>query len=154
MDSETTTTTTSSFTETTVDHFIPPKSQAQSFLIANGTNHSDQSFQIADIEMVAFRALTYTSLKDILPASPPMPISPLYDRKDSWREIPIKDPLLQHAAWAYLQPMSTAQESDDRSCAAKLKDSCLGLFGCFGGLLSDVVATTIKMLFSVNKKGR
>ena len=126
------------------DHDFPLKTQNHSFLISNGIHH----FQIADIEMVALHSLTYTSLKDLLPS--PAISSPVHSRKDSWREIPIRDPLLQHAAWAYLQPMSAVGESHDQSFAADLKDRCLGLFGCFGGFLNDV-ATTIKMLVSENE---
>ncbi|KAA8546133.1 hypothetical protein F0562_020973 [Nyssa sinensis] len=102
--------------------------------------------------MVALRSLTYTSLRDLLPASPPPIMSPTYNRGDSWREIPIKDPLLKHAAWAYLQPMMTPAESDDRSYFWKLMDKCCGrcgcgLFGCFGGFFNDV-NTSIKKLFT------
>ncbi|PSS21771.1 DNA-directed RNA polymerase subunit alpha like [Actinidia chinensis var. chinensis] len=127
------------------NHNFPLKTLNQSFLISNGINH----FQIADIEMVALHSLTYTSLKDLLPA--PAILSPEHSRKDSWREIPIRDPLLQHAAWAYLKPMSAAGEPHDRSFAANLKDRCLGLFGCFGGFFNDVVVTGIKMLVSDDK---
>lgn len=127
--------------DTFFDHDFPLiKSQTlqQSFLMTNG-------FIRSNMEMVALQPLTYTSLKDLLP--PPVIVSPPFDRGDSWREIPIKDPLLQHAAWAYLQPATTASKADDRSCAAKLKDGCLGLFGCFGGLFNDVISTVMKRWF-------
>ncbi|KAK6946473.1 hypothetical protein RJ641_014017 [Dillenia turbinata] len=76
------------------------------FLMANGID------SMSDIEMVALQTLSYTSLKDLLPASPPVgtPSPP----NGSWHEIPIKNPLVKHAAWAYLQPMSTSRESDER----------------------------------------
>ena len=133
--------------ETSIENDVPLKhqSQAQGFLIANGIHHAHTPSKIADIEMVALQALTYISLKDILPASPPASVLwPAYDRKESWREIPIKDPLLQHAAWAYLRPMSAAHDSDDRSCLAR----CGGLFGCFGGFVNDVVWAAVKGVFS------
>ncbi|MFS7888435.1 hypothetical protein Hanom_Chr05g00416341 [Helianthus anomalus] len=86
-----------------------------------------------DIEMISIDSLTsYTSLKDILrSASPPSPEdSPTnFKQIDSWREIPIKDPLLQHAAWAYLQPMSSEPDTDDRCCFWKIKDCFCGFFG-------------------------
>ncbi|KAL2459940.1 Uncharacterized protein Adt_43360 [Abeliophyllum distichum] len=80
--------------------------------------------------------LSYTSLKDILPASPPSIMSPMMTRMDSWREISIKDPLVQHAAWAYLQPMMTACEEADRgSFFRRIKNKCCGLFGCFNDIV-------------------
>lgn len=121
-----------------IDHEFPSK--AQSFLIANGIHHS-----VAGIEMVALQPLTYTSLKDLLPE--PVIVSPVYDRGDSWREIPIKDPLLQHAAWAYIHLSTMPSKVDDRSCAAKVKDGCLGLFECLGGLFNDVVRKMVKWWF-------
>ncbi|KAI3718288.1 hypothetical protein L6452_19152 [Arctium lappa] len=84
---------------------------------------------------------SYTSLKDILRSNSPSAAaaaaahvaadSPTnkYKRIDSWREIPMKDPLLQHAAWAYLQPMTSDPHSDDdRCCFWKFKDCFCGFF--------------------------
>ncbi|MCE0481869.1 hypothetical protein HAX54_039966 [Datura stramonium] len=100
-------------------------------------------FQFSDIEMVmSIESLTYTSLKDLLPASPPAILSPTNGRKDSWREIPMKDPLLQHAAWAYLQ--SAAIPEADRSFSEKMKEKCFDLFDCF----SDVIFAMFRGLFS------
>nr|GEW45936.1 transposase (putative), gypsy type [Tanacetum cinerariifolium] len=64
---------------------------------------------------------SYTSLKDLIrsisPSSPidssPIDSPTMFRRIDSWREIQIKDPWLQHAAWAYLQPMSSVPDTDD-----------------------------------------
>uniref|UniRef100_A0A0V0GRT9 Putative ovule protein n=1 Tax=Solanum chacoense TaxID=4108 RepID=A0A0V0GRT9_SOLCH len=86
-------------------------------------------FQFCDVEMVTMESLTYTSLKDLLPESPPSILSPTNGRKDSWREIPMKDPLLQHAAWAYLQPTAVAEA--DQCFSEKMKNKCFGLFDCF-----------------------
>ncbi|CAI9769786.1 unnamed protein product [Fraxinus pennsylvanica] len=84
--------------------------------------------------------LSYTSLRDVLPAS-----SLSTTRMDSWREISIKDPLVQHAAWAYLQPMMTACEQVERgSFLRRIKNKCCGLFECF----NDVVLISVKSLFS------
>lgn len=88
-------------------------------------------YQVSDIEMITIQA-AYTSLKDLLPTSP---ASSSLSPKDSWREIPIKDPLVQHAAWAYLQPMQAAAPSDDRNLLEKLTEKCCGLFGCIGDVL-------------------
>lgn len=100
-------------------------------------------FLFSDIEMVTIESLTYTSLKDLLPASPPAIMSPTNGRKDSWREIPMKDPLLQHAAWAYLQPMAIP-EADRISFSEKVKEKCFGSFNCF----NDVVYVMFRGLFS------
>ncbi|MFS7978321.1 hypothetical protein Hanom_Chr10g00914161 [Helianthus anomalus] len=86
----------------------------------------------SDIEMISIDSLSsYTSLKDLLWAtSTPSPVDSLtrLRRIHSWREIPIKDPLLQHAAWAYLQPMTSEPDSHDRCCLWKLKDCFSGFF--------------------------
>ncbi|KAI3499304.1 hypothetical protein L1887_35099 [Cichorium endivia] len=110
----------------------PTKSQVKNKLIFIGGDREYFSFRVSDIEMVPIDSLTsYTSLKDILrSSSTPSPVdSPTgFKRIDSWREIPIKDPLLQHAAWAYLQPMSSEPDSDERCCFWKLKDCFSGIF--------------------------
>ncbi|KAK4340495.1 hypothetical protein RND71_041957 [Anisodus tanguticus] len=91
--------------------------------------------------MVTIKSLTYTSLKDLLPASSPAILSPTNGRKYSWREIPMKDPLLQHAAWAYLQPGEIPEV--DRSFSEKVKEKCFGMFDCF----NDVVFVMFRRLF-------
>ena len=111
----------------------PTKTKVNNKLFFIGGDHREYfSFQVTNIEMVPIDSLTsYTSLKDILRSSTPSPVdSPTLQVKriDSWREIPIKDPLLQHAAWAYLQPMSSEPDSDDRCCFGKLKDCLTGIF--------------------------
>lgn len=101
-------------------------------------------FRVSDIEMVTMESQAYTSLKDLLPESPPSVVSPTSGRKDSWREIPMKDPLLQQAAWAYLQP-AVVQEAD-RSFSEKMKEKCAGLFDCF----NDVIFAMFRGLSSEN----
>lgn len=99
-----------------------------------GDQNSTFSFGVSDIEMIAMDSLTsYTSLKDILRSNSPPPVavdSPTkFKRIDSWKEIPIKDPLLQHAAWAYLQPMTSEPDPNDgRCCFSKFKDCFCGFF--------------------------
>uniref|UniRef100_A0A3Q7EUD6 Uncharacterized protein n=1 Tax=Solanum lycopersicum TaxID=4081 RepID=A0A3Q7EUD6_SOLLC len=105
-------------------------------------------FQFCDVEMVSMDSLTYTSLKDLLPESPPSICSPTYGRKDSWREIPMKDPLLQQAAWAYLQP--TAVVEVDQCFSEKMKEKCFGLFDCF----SAVIFTMFSAVFSPAEENR
>lgn len=101
-------------------HALPP---------ANGINYSD------DVVMIEFEGLNYTSLKDLIPStSPPSVASPT---GGSWREIPIKDPLVQHAAWAYLQPMAGARDEDDRWWK-RLERKCCGLFSCFNDVAAAV----------------
>lgn len=93
-----------------------------------------------DIEMIAFHGPlnNYTSLKDLMPESPPSPASPAFCRGDSWREIPIRDPLLQHAAWAYLQPMMGVDrrgEGEGRRWWRRFHDKLCWLLSCFDGVV-------------------
>ncbi|KAL3539109.1 hypothetical protein ACH5RR_002475 [Cinchona calisaya] len=124
------------------------RNNTKSFLgpAANNQNCiSAPEFSVSDIEMIAFEAAAnYTSLKDLLPTSPSTIMSPTTN--NSWREIPIKDPLLQHAAWAYLQPMKSDDHevNGSRSFIRKLKDQWCGVFGCF----NDVVLVLVKSWFS------
>lgn len=132
--------------ETTLINNHPNHSPIMSttFLLPNAINsyhhyNNNTQFQkIVDVEMVAFQSdQSYTSLRDLLPANE------ISNRKDSWREIPIKEPLLQQAAWAYLRPaMTAARDSDARCCGEGLRD---GLCGCFGGWFNGVVVAAIRM---------
>lgn len=107
-------------------HTLPPAA-------ANGISHSDSA---DDIEMIALESLGYTSLKDLIPSSsPPAAASPT---GGSWREIPIKDPLVQHAAWAYLQPMAEPRDDDGRWWK-RLERRCCGLLGCLNGVVSAML---------------
>lgn len=146
------------------DFTIKPSHAAKTFLspatngaINNFISATAPQFQLSDIEMVTFDSTPYTSLKDLLQTSPP-PSSIIMSpnsgpRKDSWREIPIKDPLLQHAAWAYLQPMSTddTEAVRNRSVLNKLKEQCCGVFGCFNDVLL-VVLPNLFFLKGINDK--
>lgn len=99
---------------------FPLKTPASGFVVTNGIN-SKLGFS-DDIEMIALQTLTYTSLKDLMPvASTTEVFSSTYSRNQSWEEIPIKNPLVKHAAWAYLQPMSSTPENEDRSVLDRLK---------------------------------
>lgn len=83
-----------------------------------------------EVSLIDLRSMSYTSLKDLLPTSPP-------PARIGWRDIHIKDPLVQCAAWAYLQPMEEARDDDGGVFSLKrLKKTCCGLLGCF----SDVVS--------------
>lgn len=96
-----------------------------------------------EFEMVALEATNnddhdsrYTSLKDISPPPPELLVS----RKESWREVPLKDPLVQQAAWAWAYlPLSKA-EHQRSSFLGKLKH---GFVGCFKNV---VLALTGKLL--------
>ncbi|KAG6403650.1 hypothetical protein SASPL_135878 [Salvia splendens] len=81
------------------------------------------------IEMIALEGINYTSLKDLMPEFPPSSAS------DSWREIPIKDPLVQHAAWAYLQPMMAERQSEDRRWWMRFHEKVSWLLSCLDGVV-------------------
>ncbi|CAA0827755.1 Unknown protein [Striga hermonthica] len=95
------------------------------------------------VEMLALEggAEGYTSLRDLLPTSPASVASP--SGGGSWKEIPFRDPLLQHAAWAYLQPIAEARGGDGRRPWWWLRGDCGGVLGC----LSGVVLVVVKGLF-------
>lgn len=108
-------------------------------------------------------AAAYTSLKDLMPTSPCTPNTPAWSTtspatatagKDSLRDIPIhlKDPLLQHAAWAYLQPAMTPHDhrAHARSFLQILKHRCCGVFGCF----NDVFLVLLNTWFPANDRIR
>ncbi|KAK9987661.1 hypothetical protein SO802_027900 [Lithocarpus litseifolius] len=139
-------------------------SHSPSFLLHNGFNSAD--LPDSDIEMITIPSVTYTSLKDLLPStssasSPPSAISPamMMMINSSWYdEIPIKNPLVKHAALAYLQPMSTPREVRRKGIFGRLKDKCTcccgccgaadgdGFFGCFSWI-NDVVFARVKDVF-------
>ncbi|KAL9141726.1 hypothetical protein ABFS82_14G123000 [Erythranthe guttata] len=78
--------------------------------------------------MIALESsISYTSLKDLMPPSTSSPTG-------SWREIPIKDPLLQHAAWAYLRPVA-ADRGDDGRWWRRFAEKFCGLFVCLNGVV-------------------
>lgn len=106
-------------------------------------NKASVQFEFSDIEMDTLQSLAYISLKDIMPESPPSIISPMINRKESWREIPMKDPLLQQAAWAYLQPIEIPEA--DRSLLIKVKEKCFWLFGCLSSALVMIFRSWFSM---------
>ncbi|KAL8115785.1 hypothetical protein AgCh_022329 [Apium graveolens] len=96
-----------------------------------------------EFEMVALEApnndhhdTRYTSLKDI---SPP-PSESLISRKESWREVPLKDPLVQQAAWAWAYLPFSQVDHQKNSFMGKLKD---GFVGCFKNV---ILVVTCKLL--------
>ncbi|KAG8368056.1 hypothetical protein BUALT_Bualt15G0005700 [Buddleja alternifolia] len=99
----------------------------------NRDEDEDEDEDEDDIEMVALENKSYTSLKDLISESPPAMASPT---NTSWREIPLKDPLVQHAAWAYLQPMAEARVDDGRWWR-RLEEKCCGMFSCFNDVVLD-----------------
>ena len=139
-------------------------SHSPSFLLHNGFNSVD--LPDSDIEMITIPSVTYTSLKDLLPpssssSSPPSNISPamMMMINSSWYdEIPIKNPLVKHAALAYLQPMSAPREVRRKGIFGRLKDKCTccggggadgcggEFFGCFSWI-NDVVFARVKDMF-------
>lgn len=130
--------------------------------VSAAKSDEDDGFQNPGIEMVAMEesTYTYTSLRDVLPASlPSLPDATsalLFPTMYSqiWHDAPIKDPLVKHAAWAYLQPMLTSpppprRSAPNRRCCgasffAALKES--GVCGC-AAFLIDVVLAAIKQAF-------
>ncbi|KAI4375814.1 hypothetical protein MLD38_013638 [Melastoma candidum] len=84
--------------------------------------------------MVSFNSTSYTSLRDLLPSlasSAPVPFPRPPSSDSSLCEIPIKNPLVKHAAIAYLQPMSSAPVvAEGRGVLGAIADRCV--YGCCG----------------------
>ncbi|KAF4382458.1 hypothetical protein CsatB_005146 [Cannabis sativa] len=101
------------------------------------------------MEMVGRRTghsvVEYTSLKDLIQTSsyPAAVMSPT--PSTIWNEIPIKNPLVKHAAMAYLQPMKIKPEIGSQGLNGKLKEKCGGAWGwgCLEGVC-DVVLEALK----------
>lgn len=118
-----------------------PNTHSPAFLLHNGFG----SAQFSDIEMITIQTVSYTSLKDLLPVSPAASIaSPTHN--SSWHEIPIRNPLVKHAAMAYLQPMSAPPEVGGKGIFGKITDWCCGECGCFAWI-NDVVWRGLKEAF-------
>lgn len=152
-------------------HHSHSHAHSPSFLLHNGFNSAD--LPDFDIEMITIPSVTYTSLKDLLPSSssssssPPSAITPAMMKmiNSSWYdEIPLKDPLLKHAALAYLQPMSTPREVRRKGIFGRLKDRCTccgcddggcggGFLGCFSWI-NDVVFAGVKDVFFCERRRR
>ncbi|KAK8626709.1 hypothetical protein V6N13_134342 [Hibiscus sabdariffa] len=91
--------------------------------------------QLSDIEMITIKSVSYTSLKDLIPTSLSSSSSP----NSSWHEIPIKNPLVKHAALAYLQPVGTPPVAGEKGLLEKVKEiMCCGECGCVSWLYGAV----------------
>ncbi|KAL1811107.1 hypothetical protein DCAR_0623226 [Daucus carota subsp. sativus] len=98
--------------------------------IINNNTIIDADYLEFEFEMVTLEATNeydnrYTSLKDI---SPPCELS----RKESWREVPLKDPLVRQAAWAWAYLPLSKTEHQRNGFIGKLRD---GFVGCFRNVL-------------------
>ncbi|XP_042982812.1 uncharacterized protein LOC122312322 [Carya illinoinensis] len=95
----------------------------QSFILHDGFKSPE--LPISNLELISMQYSwpEYTSLKDLLP-----------ERRNysSWYgEIPIKNPLVKHAALAYLQPAMTTPLRE-KGFFGRLREQCLCQSGCFG----------------------
>ncbi|CAK9315292.1 unnamed protein product [Citrullus colocynthis] len=110
-------------------------SSSPTFLSNSNPPLSSSESEFSDIEMTPLQS--YTSLKDLLPDSPSPPPSavaaPLHC--PAWDELPIKNPLVKHAALAYLQPMLRPPVAGDRTFMRRLKKHG---FGCIEWLAAVV----------------
>ncbi|MBA0849037.1 hypothetical protein Goshw_010313 [Gossypium schwendimanii] len=104
-------------------------SHSPTFLLHdNGFNSSDQ---VSDIELISIQSVSYTSLKDLFSSPSLQPgISSASNNNSSCNEISIKNPLVKHAALAYLKPMLSPMEMVERGSFGKIKEMCSGESGC------------------------
>lgn len=122
-------------------NFINSPASSTNSIISTDSTIVDTHYLEFEFEMVTLGAnntddhdgIRYTSLKDI---SPP----PELRRKESWREVPLKDPLVQQAAWAWAYLPVRKTEHPRSSFMEKLKD---GFVGCFKNV---ILAMTCKFL--------
>ncbi|XVF45582.1 hypothetical protein PTKIN_Ptkin02bG0217600 [Pterospermum kingtungense] len=122
-------------------------SHSPTFLLHN--NGFINSSEVSDIEMITIQSVSYTSLKDLLPSSTPAAAITSPTHNSSWYEIeiPIKNPLVKHAALAYLQPMSTPPEVGEKGLFGRLKEKCCSReCGCLLWIY-DVVWRNVKETF-------
>ncbi|KAK9164597.1 hypothetical protein Syun_005499 [Stephania yunnanensis] len=137
-------------------------SSSSPLLISNSVLLS--SFSNGQLELIAIRNMSYTSLKDLAPSSPP----------PATGEIPIKNRLVKQAAWAYLQPMSPADafmESRDRSffrrlglsfsgnCVAARGGGCFlfmkgGVFPAIGRAFGRVFRAVTRQMMNIGNGSR
>ncbi|XWS42751.1 hypothetical protein CRYUN_Cryun16bG0041100 [Craigia yunnanensis] len=69
--------------------------------------------------MITIDSISYTSLKDLLPTSPPAITSSTHN--SSWHEIPIKNPLVKHVRWLICSPCRVQRRWVKRVCFGGLK---------------------------------
>lgn len=115
------------------------------FLLHNRFGSSQIS---SDVEMITVRSVSYTSLKDLLPCTSSTIGTSSPTHNSSWHDdvSNIKNPLVKHAALAYLQPMSTPPEVGEKGMFGRLVESCCGECGCVSWI-SDVVWRNVKETF-------
>ncbi|XP_039039188.1 uncharacterized protein LOC120176988 [Hibiscus syriacus] len=111
------------------------------------------SHHVSDIEMIKIQSVSYTSLKDLLSSPAALqtgfssPTTRGNNSNNNWRcwneEIPIKNPLVKHAALAYLQPMSSPTATAEKGSFVGLKGMCCRESGCLLWLY-DVVWRNVR----------
>ncbi|GMJ03587.1 hypothetical protein like AT3G52520 [Hibiscus trionum] len=112
------------------------------------------SSQFSNVEMITIQSGSYISLRDLLPlASSTTAIISLTTsaaagtaNNSSWHEIPIKNPLVKHAALAYLQPVGSPPASGEKGLFGRLKEMCRRECGCVMWIF-DVVLRSVKEMF-------
>ncbi|KAL3536045.1 hypothetical protein ACH5RR_004506 [Cinchona calisaya] len=85
----------------------------------SSSNSSSSAFKSSsvDFDLISIKPISYTSLKDLLPSTPVNSPKPNNNNNinscpaQTGSDISIKNRLVQQAAWAYLQPMSTSPDS-------------------------------------------
>uniref|UniRef100_A0A9I9EJR6 Uncharacterized protein n=1 Tax=Cucumis melo TaxID=3656 RepID=A0A9I9EJR6_CUCME len=112
----------------------PSPSPSPTFFLSPNHPLSSPELQFSDdIEMTPLQS--YTSLKDLLPDSPsppPSATSPAFD------ELPIKNPLVKHAALAYLQPMLTPPTTAHPTFLRNLKKHGFGCIEWLAAVVDEV----------------
>ncbi|KAI3822701.1 hypothetical protein L1987_10297 [Smallanthus sonchifolius] len=102
---------------------------------------SPSAHSSVDFELVSIKPTRYTSLRDILQSLATVVLSPKtpLSAANSGYEILIRDRLVKHAAWAYLQPMSTSHQPNGSTTFRRMWTQ-------FSGTLLRLIATAFDCL--------
>lgn len=102
-------------------------SSSSSASSSSSSSTSTFSASSGEFDLISVKPVSYVSLRDLLPSpaavNSPKPKSPAQNHfLHPCPEISIRNRLVKQAAWAYLQPMSTAPDSSTRNFLHRLWD--------------------------------
>lgn len=93
---------------------------------SSSSSTSTSSASSGEFDLISVKPVSYVSLRDLLPSpaafNSPKPKSHAQSQFHPGHEISIRNRLVKQAAWAYLQPRSTAPDSSSRNFLHRLRD--------------------------------
>lgn len=101
-------------------------SSSSSASSSSSSSTSTSSASSGEFDLISVKPVSYVSLRDLLPTpaavNSPKPKSAAQNHLHPGSEISIRNRLVKQAAWAYLQPMSTAPDTSTRNILHRLWD--------------------------------